>query len=119
MRYLLLVAHGSRREESNQEVRDLAKKLEDIPHGFDEVGAAFLELADPLIPDGIIDAINKGADEVVVMPYFLSAGRHVVKDVPNDVESVRAKYPQTKITLAPYLGSSPKLLDIIIELAKS
>ncbi|PIR39316.1 MAG: cobalamin biosynthesis protein CbiX [Alphaproteobacteria bacterium CG11_big_fil_rev_8_21_14_0_20_39_49] len=118
MKYLLLVAHGSRREESNDEVRQLAKKLNDMQHGFDEVGAAFLELAEPLIPEGIINAVDKGATEVVVMPYFLSAGRHVVSDVPSDVESVKAKYPHIKITLAPYIGSSPKLLDVILEMAE-
>ena len=117
MKYLLLVAHGSRREESNDEVRELARKLDKMEHDFDEVGAAFLELADPLIPDGIIGAIEKGATEVVVMPYFLSEGRHVAIDVPKDVESVRAKYPQIQITLSPYLGSSQKLLDVIIELS--
>ena len=75
MKYLLVVAHGSRRAESNDEVRELAAKLDKMEHGYDEVGAAFLELAEPLIPDGIISAIEKGADEVVVFPYFLSAGR--------------------------------------------
>lgn len=117
MKYLLVVAHGSRRVESNDEVRELVAKIDKMEHGFDEVGAAFLELAEPLIPDGIISAIEKGAKEVVVFPYFLSAGRHVVKDVPADIDSVKEKYPDVKITTAPYLGESPKLLDVILELA--
>jgi sirohydrochlorin ferrochelatase len=62
-------------------------------------------------------AIKNGANEVVVLPYFLSAGRHVITDVPADVESVKQQYPEVKITIAPYLGSSPKLVDILFELA--
>lgn len=119
MRYLLLVAHGSRRAESNDEVRRLVQDMDKMEHGFDEVGAAFLELAEPLIPDGIENAIQKGATEVVVFPYFLSAGRHVIEDVPKDVESVKAKHPQTKITVSPYLGSASSIRDVIIELANS
>lgn len=117
MKYLLVVAHGSRRVESNDEVRQLVAEMSKKQHEFDAIGAAFLELAEPLIPDGIISAIKNGADEIVVLPYFLSAGRHVTSDVPADVESVKQQYPNIKITIAPYLGSSPKLLDIMFELA--
>ena len=117
MKYLLLVAHGSRRQESNEEVRELAQSLDSRSSDFDEVGAAFLEIAEPLIPDGIVKAIEKGATEVVVFPYFLSAGRHVVEDVPADVDSVKEKYPDVKINIAPYLGESSKLLGVILEMA--
>ena len=46
----------------------------------------FLELAEPSIPDGIQRCIDAGATEVVVVPYFLSAGRHVSEDIPAEVE---------------------------------
>ena len=64
---LVVVAHGSRREASNDEVRALASRLADMPDtGYDSVTAAFLELAEPLIPDGVVDAVDDGAGEVVV-----------------------------------------------------
>ncbi len=117
MRHLLLVAHGSRREASNDEVRLLSIKMASLDHGFDAVDCAFLELAEPLIPDGIRQAIAKGATEVIVLPYFLSAGRHVVTDVPAEVDSVRAEFPDVRMTLAPYLGSADSIASLLLDQA--
>jgi len=119
MRYLLLVSHGSRREASNDEVRELALRMNTMNHDFDAVSCAFLELAEPLIPDGIRQAITQGADEVVVLPYFLSAGRHVTKDVPAEVEIVQKEQPDKKISIAPYLGSASSIASTLLEQAES
>lgn len=115
MKALLLVAHGSRRESSNQEVRDLAARLgEHAGDRFHHVDCAFLEIAEPLIPDGIQRCIDAGADQVVVLPYFLSAGRHVVEDIPNDVAIKQAEHPGIDIHIAPYLGSSAGVIDLLL-----
>ena len=54
MRSLLLVAHGSRREASNQEIRNLTAALAGRAIGrFGHVGCAFLEIARPSIPEAI------------------------------------------------------------------
>jgi sirohydrochlorin ferrochelatase len=118
MKSLVLVAHGSRREASNDEVRQVAAQLANRSAGsFGQVSAAFLELAEPSIPDGIVASIDQGADEVVVLPYFLSAGRHVVTDIPEEVEKARAARPGANIRVAPYLGSAEPLLDVLAGLA--
>lgn len=118
MKSLLLVAHGSRRAESNAEVCRIADCLAGRADGhFAEVACAFLEIAEPSIPDALRAAIRGGAGEVVVLPYFLSAGRHVVRDIPAEVDVVRAEYPQVKITLTPYLGSSAEIVDLLLGLA--
>jgi len=120
MKGLLLVAHGSRRAESNEEVRQLARQLEVNAHGqYDQVACAFLELAEPSIPDGLRAFIRAGTSEVTVLPYFLSAGRHVVTDIPGEVNIVRAESPQVEITLAPYLGASADIVGILLGLAES
>lgn len=118
MKTLLLVAHGSRRAESNDEVRQLAAQLGQMAQGrFDSVTPAFLELAEPSIPDGLRAAIKAGADEVVVLPYFLSAGRHVINDIPGEVDSVRAEYPDVAINLVSYLGAAAGVKDLLLDLA--
>ncbi len=118
MKSLLVVAHGSRREESNDEVRDLTACLrEQSGDAYAQVECAFLELAEPSIPDGIRNAIRAGAEQVTVMPYFLSAGRHVVKDIPAEIELVRQESPQVDIVLAPYLGAAPGLMGILLKQA--
>ncbi len=119
MRSLLLVAHGSRREASNDEVRHLAAALaERCGTRFGAVECAFLEIAEPSISQSITSAVEAGADEILVLPYFLSAGRHVVQDIPFEVESKRREYPQVAIHIAPYLGLAAGLVDILSDLAE-
>jgi len=120
MKALLVVAHGSRRAESNDEIRQLTACLERQAEGaFGDVRCAFLELAEPSIPDGLREAIRAGAGEVVVLPYFLSAGRHVVKDIPAEVDSVRREHPDVSISLAPYLGASEGMIGLLLQQAQS
>lgn len=116
MKSLLIVAHGSRREGSNEEVRELARRIAGNPRcQFDEVTAAFLEIAEPSIPDGVEQCILRGAIEVVVFPYFLAAGRHVVDDIPEQVSPVQQKFPEVTVRIAEHLGKSLALPDIILE----
>ena len=115
---VLFVAHGSRRAESNDEVRALAEKMDNGSSGYCKVIPAFLELAEPSIPNGLKQAIQMGAKEIVVFPYFLSAGRHVVKDIPQEVNVVKEEYPEIKITITDYLGKSMKMPEIITKQLK-
>jgi sirohydrochlorin ferrochelatase len=117
MKALLLVAHGSRRAASNDEVRDLTRNLEQVDDSFQHVGCAFLELAEPSIPDGLRAAIAAGAGEVVVLPYFLSAGRHVVTDIPDEVAVVQVEHPEVTIRVAPYLGAADGVVQILLQQA--
>jgi len=115
MKTLLIIAHGSRRETSNEEVRQLATRIaENSNCEFSEVTAAFLEIAEPSIPEGLEQSILRGAKEVVVFPYFLAAGRHVVEDIPGEIAPVQKKYSQVIVRIAPHLGVADELPEIIL-----
>jgi sirohydrochlorin ferrochelatase len=119
MHALLLIAHGSRRQASNNEVRDLTQALKaQTGDEFSIVECAFLELAEPSIPDGVTACIDKGAKSVTVLPYFLSAGRHVVTDIPEELQKAKNQHPQVNIKTAPYLGSAQGISEILIGLSK-
>lgn len=118
MKSLILVAHGSRRAESNDEVRRLTDAVrERAGDDYDSVRCAFLELAEPSIPDGIEQSVQEGATEIVVLPYFLSAGRHVVTDIPNEVAGKQQQYPDVAIRIAPYLGAAGGIADLLLSQA--
>tara|TARA_Y100001935_G_scaffold247096_1_gene242516 strand:+ start:351 stop:737 length:387 start_codon:yes stop_codon:yes gene_type:complete len=120
MKSLLLVAHGSRRVASNDEVRELTKTLEKksgSEYGF--VDCCFLELAEPSIPEGIQRCIDAGASEVIVLPYFLSAGRHVFEDIPTEVKIKQDEYPEVKICISNYLGTSQGITDLLLSAAQT
>lgn len=117
MKSLLLVAHGSRRKTSNDEIRALIERMRGVTDTFDDLACAFLELAEPSIADGLRQAIARGATQVVVLPYFLSAGRHVVTDIPAEIEPVQKEYPSLDIHLAPYLGAAEGVVGLLLEQA--
>lgn len=120
MRVLLLIAHGSRLEASNDEARALAARLAPQLAGeYARVEAAFLELAEPSIPAGIDAAVAAGAGEVLVFPYFLTRGRHVAHDVPELVQAASARHPGVSIELAPYLGALPGLEALLVSALSS
>ncbi len=119
MKALLIVAHGSRRETSNEEVRQITRQVSKVAgDAFGMVASGFLELADPSIPDGIQRCIDAGAAEVVVLPYFLSAGRHVAEDIPAEIQLAQDRNPGIKISQAPYLGSAEGVGILLLELAR-
>ena len=118
MHAMLLIAHGSRREASNQEVRELAARLEQIAGDrFDRVIPAFLELAEPDIPNGVDLCVESGATTVTAVPYFLSAGRHVASDIPAELEKARHNHQAVTVHQSDYLGKHASVPGLLLALA--
>jgi len=114
---LIIIAHGSRRQQSNDEVRALAEQVrKQAGAGFASVNCAYLELAEPSIPSAIDQAIAAGASELHLVPYFLSAGRHVAHDIPDIIERKRLQYPEASIHLDQHLGSAPGMAQLVLDL---
>ena len=118
MHALLLIAHGSRREASNREVRELAARLTHIARDrFGCVIPAFLELAEPDIPTGVDLCVETGATTITAVPYFLSAGRHVAEDIPAELEKARHQHPAASVQQSDYLGQHASVPDLLLALA--
>lgn len=117
MKALVLVAHGSRRHASNDEVISLAGEIaRSMNAEYPIVQAGFLELAEPLIPDAIDRCVQRGATDILIVPYFLSAGRHVHEDIPGEVGKARAMHAGVPMTILPHIGGSVLMRDLIRQL---
>ncbi len=114
MNHLLLIAHGSRRESSNDEIRALACRLQEASGPFSSVSCAFLEIAEPSITDGLRGLISNGVNKILVLPYFLSAGRHVSDDIPNEVQQIREAHPEIDIKIAHYFGFNKQIDQLLM-----
>ncbi len=111
---LLIVAHGSRRQASNEQIRKLAITLSACNHpAYSQVVVAFLELETPSIATAIAQSVSRGARNIVVLPYFLAKGRHVEEDIPAQIRISRAQFPQVAITLTAHLGAAAEMSDLI------
>lgn len=91
---ILIVGHGSRRAEANEDVRNAARKIRKRGD-FELVEAAFLEIAQPDIPAGFARLVEQGARHIIVHPYFLSPGRHTRGDIPIETEAAAGKFGVT------------------------
>src|SRR2546423_9746002 len=94
---LLLVAHGSRQAEANDDLRHAAAELR-RRGGYDIVEAAFLELAEPSVAEGGANCVRAGAKRVVMLPYFLSAGVHVRRDLTALRGEMAAPFPGVEVS---------------------
>ena len=120
MKSLLIVAHGSRRKESNDEILALTEKIKDkLGKNFGLVSCAFLEISSPSISEAIDNCVQAKSDEILVLPYFLSTGRHVAGDIPGIVNEAKTRNSNIKITLLPYLGSDPQVENILVSIAEN
>jgi sirohydrochlorin ferrochelatase len=109
---LLLIAHGSRRAEANADLEFVATALRERGR-YPVVRMAYLELAEPNIEAGGVQCVEAGATEVILLPYFLSPGIHVVEDLTAARDALSERFPQVRFVLAEPLGRHPLLVDVV------
>jgi sirohydrochlorin ferrochelatase len=114
MKGLILIAHGSKKELSNNEFLSLVDNVRSKDIVFDLIDAAFLEFAKPDIKDLVEVFISKNINDVYFYPYFLNSGKHVTIDLPNIINSLKLKYSNINFKLLPHFGLSSNITDIII-----
>jgi sirohydrochlorin ferrochelatase len=111
---VLLIAHGSRRAEANDDLRRLAEEL--LARGpWKTVEIAYLELASPTIPEGGRACAARGAKRVLMLPYFLSAGRHVTSDLERFRGALASEFPTVEFRLCAPLGLHPKIVEVVVD----
>ena len=114
MKGLILIAHGSKKELSNNEFLSLVDNVRSKDIVFDLIDAAFLEFAKPDIKDLVEVFISKNINDIYFYPYFLNSGKHVTIDLPNIINSLKLKYSNINFKLLPHFGLSSNITDIII-----
>jgi sirohydrochlorin ferrochelatase len=115
MTALLLIAHGSREAEANDDLYHVAAVLR---RRGQVVVESFLELAEPDIDGGAGRCVDLGARRVVLVPYFLSAGVHVRRDLAAARDRLAGRYPQVEFLLAEPLGRHPLLPEVVAQRAE-
>lgn len=113
-----IFAHGSRVEAANEAVREVARRFGD-EGGFPLVEACFLELGMPSLGEAADALIARGADRIVVVPYFLTPGRHVQRDLPALVSGIRQRHPGIEVSVAESLDGHAGLISILVDRARS
>jgi sirohydrochlorin ferrochelatase len=111
---LLMMAHGSRIPEANDAARQVAAMVQEMT-GFEIVEVSFREMHDPNIQEGIDACVAKGAERILLMPYFLFMGAHVLHDLPEEIAEAKKRYPNLVMEMGEHLGVHRKLAEVETE----
>ncbi|HTJ96629.1 MAG TPA: CbiX/SirB N-terminal domain-containing protein [Rhodocyclaceae bacterium] len=113
---IVLFGHGSRNPEWAVPFQAIRQEIaRQQPDAMVELG--FLELMQPTLSDAIAKLAANGADEVVIVPVFISAGSHVREDLPRLAKEAMALQPQLKVRVAPSLGEAPEIIAAMAQYA--
>ena len=98
-------------------VRAMAAELQ-RRNGYEVVETAFLESGQPDLRGAIDRLAGQGVEHVIVIPYFLTLGMHLQRDLPRLVEEIRAVHPGLEIQVTPPLDGHPALIDALLGRAR-
>lgn len=111
---ILMMAHGSRISEANDAAREVAAMVQEMTD-FEIVEVSFREMHEPNIQAGIDACVAKGAGRILLMPYFLFMGAHVLHDLPEEIEAAQKRHPGLVMEMGGHLGAHRKLAEIETE----
>ena len=98
MRSILLIDHGSVRDEANHMLVCMANLLQHMVGDDVLVNFAHMELAEPTIAQGFAACVRDGATDIVAFPYMLSPGKHSTRDIPRMVAEAAAEFPERHLS---------------------
>lgn len=113
-----MFAHGSRVENANEGVRAVARELAQMG-SFRHVEPAFLELGQPDLAGAVATLASRGIERIVVVPYFLTLGLHLERDLPELIAGVQRAHPGLQIRVTPPLEGHPGLVQALLDRARS
>ena len=110
---ILLFAHGSPVEEANRGVHDLAAKIEAAgPYGY--VRAIFLDSTQADLNAGVKQAVEAGVERLIIIPFFLTVGLHLRRDLPKLVAAAQEKHPGIQVNVGQSLEGHPLMPSMIL-----
>jgi sirohydrochlorin cobaltochelatase len=114
---LILFAHGSRVHSANDSVRAVARTVARSGN-FERVECAFLELARPDLGEAVSHLAGRGCARILVVPYFLTLGLHLHRDLPVLVENIAQTHPGVEIRVSRPLDDHNSMARVVLERAR-
>jgi sirohydrochlorin ferrochelatase len=111
---IIVFAHGSRVESANEAVRAVARELVRAS-ACDRVVAAFLELGQPDLETAARRLVDGGVERLVIIPYFLTLGLHMERDLPSLVERISKTHQGLRVEVAPPMDGHPALVTVLAD----
>jgi sirohydrochlorin ferrochelatase len=113
---IVVFAHGSSVASANDAVRVVAAEAA-AAGGFALYEVAFLD-ALPNLRNATEKLIERGAQRILVVPYFLTLGIHLKRDLPALISELMGEHAGLEMIAAPPLDGHPGLSRILADRAR-
>ena len=107
---IIVIDHGSRREESNRQLLDYVDLLKERA-GYRIVEPAHMEIATPDMAMAMNNCVRQGARYIVIHPWFLGPGRHWREHIPQLAAEAARPHPRLAYVITEPLGLHPGLVE--------
>lgn len=114
MRGILILAHGSREKSTENTLQEVVENLKEICHE-DIIETAFLQFSKVDLKTGFDNLKAKGVSDIIVIPYFLFEGVHVLEDIPKEIDSYLKENDDVRIIMGRALGTDKRLAEILAD----
>lgn len=114
---VVILGHGSKNSGSGDAVRQIAAEVKRLG-AYEIVEYAFLQYAVPTPQDALESCIRQNVERIVIVPFFMQPGAHVVRDIPELVEKAKRQYPKIDIVVTDYAGKHPLMAKIVEALVR-
>ena len=109
---VILLGHGSRVTNAGQNMERVAEKLK-ASYGFQSVEYCFMSRLGPHLPETLEKLVTAGEKEILVIPYFLHSGLHIILDIPEMLQKEVTKYEGIKVSFGENLGYDDMLVTLV------
>lgn len=111
---VVIIAHGSKRKEANEEIRNMVAMIQEKdPETLYK--AAFMQFDPTDLSVAVDQLLEQGVKKVVIMPYFLVTGNHICVDIPELITAEQQKHPFIEFSTAKHLNGHPGMVDIVLD----
>ena len=110
---IILLGHGSRIPGAGEGMEQVARRMRE------KLGPGIIETCNmsklgPHFPEIFEKCVAQGATKIVVIPYFLHSGLHLIEDIPEMLREKIRDYPHVNVILGKNLGFDECLVDLVI-----
>jgi sirohydrochlorin ferrochelatase len=109
---VILMGHGSRMPGAAEDMEHVVEHLKDKVD-YDIIEICQMSGLGEHLPEVFDRCVEKGATQVVILPYFLHLGVHLLVDIPEMLQEKAKAHPGVKVILGKHLGYDETLVDLV------
>jgi sirohydrochlorin ferrochelatase len=111
---VLVLAHGSRKNDTEITMEKIVEYVREELR-IELIVAAYMEFRAVSMESGFLELMEKGVNDIKVVPYFLFEGVHIREDIPQAIAAFRENHPEVQITLGKTLGTDRRLANVLAD----